>query len=696
MFALVVTALGVLGLGTSPASADPPSASTPQVTVRIASMTPATTNGSGTLTITGKITNSSTTTLRQVQVYLWRDTTPATTSAGLATILQSQPDAIVGRRAIDAERATWDDLTPHGEQFQPGQSASFTVSAPIKELGFSIAGVYPVGVQVRSQLPDGSQVTTGRARTLLPVQSSSGKLTWSPVVELTSRPSLVSSATFSDNHLVGELGGRLAQLVARARERHATVVIDPALLDEVEALTTTHEVEGTTLTDGQLKAAAAAASAWLAQVKDLLATNPSYRLPYGNPDLITLQAAGDAQTRDELAKALTSSNPAASLPLAVVAPSVTAQFLSFVQPLHPRLVIGVGALDGTDQVSGLMIRGVSSTFGQGGPSPAPTTTAVQQRQRVLAGALLDSLNTASLPLSVLISSSQDLALEKAVAADLTPRALDAESSIQTQVPTQEPTEAQVSTAAGWQRVRNEAINQFDTWGDLTGRTDDSTRMEAQALARSLSMAWSTPARGEAFLTASAATIGNVLSSQAVHVTLVQEFVLSSPENRLPATVTNTLDTAVTVRLTFDSENPQRIDIPPTPAVTVPAGETVTVQFNPHAHTNGTVNMTAQLRTTSGRPIGPELPIVVRATSMGRVGWIIVIASGALFVGATAMRVRQVQHERAREERDAPDAATLPPSPPAGVEDDPDAPAPDAAQERHEPGPDASHRSEGPS
>ena len=123
--------------------------------------------------------------------------------------------------------------------------------------------------------------------------------------------------------------------------------------------------------------------------------------------------------------------------------------------------------------------------------------------------------------------------------------------------------------------------------------------------------------------------------------------LSSSSNSLPATITNHLDQAVTVRIAFVSENPQRLSVPETPDITVPAGETVTAEFTAHAHTNGSVNVTAHLETPQGRPIGASQQITLRATSFGRVGWIIVILSGVVFMGATAIRIRQVQREHGR-------------------------------------------------
>ncbi|HNV10478.1 MAG TPA: hypothetical protein PKN27_04000, partial [Propionibacteriaceae bacterium] len=108
-----------------------------------------------------------------------------------------------------------------------------------------------------------------------------------------------------------------------------------------------------------------------------------------------------------------------------------------------------------------------------------------------------------------------------------------------------------------------------------------------------------------------------------------------------------LDVPVTVTVGFVAENPQRLSIPDTEPVLVTAGESVTVMFQPNAQTNGAVAVDAQLRTVGGRPIGPVRSFTVTATSLGRVGWIIMMASGIVFLGATSVRIKQVQRERAR-------------------------------------------------
>jgi len=52
-------------------------------------------------------------------------------------------------------------------------------------------------------------------------------------------------------------------------------------------------------------------------------------------------------------------------------------------------------------------------------------------------------------------------------------------------------------------------------------------------------------------------------------------------------------------------------------------------------------------------LGAPVPIEITATDFGRVGWIIILVSGAVVVGGTALRIRAVQRERAAKENDEP-------------------------------------------
>ncbi len=652
LVALLVGLGTILGTGwraTPVAAAD-----SPLITIDIATMTPATSTGGGTLTITGTIRNTSSVDLRLVQVYLWRDTTGLTTTTQLDSYLASPSTIPVGARAIDNEHAVWQQITTAEQPvFAPGDSSHFTVSAPINRLGFTTPGIYPVGVQVRAQIPDGTTLTAGRARTMLTVLDKSTHLSDTPMVVLTSRPSLLGGGTFADNHLVGELSGRLARLLTRAAQPNTTVLVDPSLVDEVQALAQQHTVEGQTLSASVLSQQEQLATTWLDGLLGVLADHPAYRLPYADPDLPLLVAAADTATRDRIAAAVPQTNPVATLPLAVLTPTITPSELSFVGPWKPAVVIGAGTTSGVDPVSGLRVQSLAGGLASGGPGPAPEATAAQVRQRAVAEAFLANRSGSALLLP--ISSDADLRLDRSIGSSLQNTPLDLGSSASAMV---SGSQQQLPDPRAWVRARDVALERFQAWGEVTDLTDQATARVDLLLARSLSSRFSSAQRA-AYLAQGTGLVGDVLTSNAIRLTLASDFVLSSSTNQLPATITNTLDQSVTVKIAFTSENPERIRVPDTAVITVPSGETVTTDFRPHAVTNGSVNVSAQLETPQGRPIGSAIKITLRATSFGRVGWVIVILSGVVFMGATAIRIRQVQHERARH---APSAAPSVPFP----------------------------------
>jgi hypothetical protein len=132
----------------------------------------------------------------------------------------------------------------------------------------------------------------------------------------------------------------------------------------------------------------------------------------------------------------------------------------------------------------------------------------------------------------------------------------------------------------------------------------------------------------------------------------------TPQSRVsfPVTIRNTLKPAdeaesaanqVRVQLRFSSANAQRLTVQPIELTTIEAGQSVQATAVVDARTNGTVRVTAQLYTDSGRPVGRPALIDVKATQAGTVGWFIAVGAGIVLIGTTALRIRQVARARAR-------------------------------------------------
>lgn len=661
-------------------SASTAKADVTDVRVTISSMTPQWSDGSGRLTISGTIQNVSGDPLKSVQVYLWRSMTAITSDEGLQDALQSADDDPTGRRAIDDEQATWVSVTTGEETFEPNRTSSFTVSAPIDRLGFRAStATYLVGVQVRALLPDNSIQTVGRARTFLPVVETTSSVPYTPVVVLTTRPSMVAPAVFADGHLVGDLKGRLRRLINRAAQQGTSFLVDPALVDEVQALTG----EVTYLSGKPTQATAeinTLATTWLNDLAELVAGGHGYRLPYGNADLRL--TGPDQSLRDRVASATGAANPVVGLPLAVLPRdgAIDAGALDLIDDIGPQVVLA-SSITGTvhrDAITGLTLVRTDQSPITGGPGPDPRATGVQQVQRGLAQQLVSGLQDA--PGVTLIGDDTALALDKVSATWRHARTLDQLAGTAVSTTTTFTESPAPPDPARWLQAETATSEAFAAWGEITGQTEVATVRTNQTLSRGLSTNWASDQQAVGFLRTSAAQVGSLLTSSAVQIHLSPSFVLSSAsDNHLPLTIENHLRSSVKVKVVFVSENPQRLSVPPTGVVTVPAGESVTVTFDPRAETNGTLGVTAQLQTASGRAIGSPVQTTMTATSIGRAGWIIVIASGAVLLGATAWRIRQVQRDGERATLSADTGSTTDGPTPEGSTDE----GPRGGEERHE-------------
>ena len=110
------------------------------------------------------------------------------------------------------------------------------------------------------------------------------------------------------------------------------------------------------------------------------------------------------------------------------------------------------------------------------------------------------------------------------------------------------------------------------------------------------------------------------------------FVMGSSTNTFPATLTNGLDVPVTVGVRFTSDAPQRVRVPDLEPVVLPPGEPFTVNITPEADANGVALVEAQIVTRGGIPVGKPTTIEITATNFGSIGWLIIVASGAVVLG----------------------------------------------------------------
>lgn len=573
--------------------------------------------------LTGTLTNVSTVPIRYVNVHFWRLSTPITSSRQLASVTAEVP---IGARLTDEAAGNLDILT-RDEEFAPGQRAEFSVKTTVAQLTAgqyaltSTDVAYLLGVQVRGIPSDGGNQVVGAdqvvvAATTDPVESSA-------LVLLSAPPSWTPDGDFTDAALLTDLGGRLETLLASAERDGVVAAVDPALAEAVDRMTGEHVVGGVA-TPGN-----GVAIGWLNRLEALADEGRLWRLPYGNPDLARAEASGELERVLGWAASATPDRWRA-LPGVAVLDAGSREGLAAQLEGFDTVVVrnATGARDGTPTLLGA--------------SPLATFAALPAGVRP--GRLIaEELLAAGPPLYVIATveaAEADAALGDArrhvppSAAQEPPLAW----------PDATPPAAWGAVAEALRTAEADAAFQRALMG--SDEPVDLSRVGATVFSADL------PDEEAALAYLDAATPAR-LDASLITLRAAQSFVMGSRTNTFPVTVSNGLGVPVQVRVQFISDSPQRIRVPAVGPVAVAPGASATVDITPEATANGVAIVRAQLTTVDGEPLGSAVPIEITATDFGRVGWIIIVVSGAVVVGGTALRIRAVQRERAGKENSEP-------------------------------------------
>lgn len=316
---LASAALGVAPtLGAAPASAQPAahaaaraemSAEPPKTLARLDQLALAPkvlTANDQTLTITGKITNTSDRAIHDVEVRLQEDK-PLTSEAQL-------------RRAVGPNPAD----SPSSRRFalvtdtlEPGQSANVTIAAPLNNgpdaLRMPTPGVYPLLVNVNGVPDYGGQSRVATSSMLIPVLGTKdappppapgGPAGVTMLWPLVDRPHLMprqnGQIVLADDDLSTALapGGRLSNLVGAVEQQAAAgsplstglcFAIDPDLVLTVSEMSGGYLVQnGDQLVPGR---AAPVARLWLNRLRGIVQGRCVLALPLADADLVALSQA---------------------------------------------------------------------------------------------------------------------------------------------------------------------------------------------------------------------------------------------------------------------------------------------------------------------------------------------------------------------------------------------------------------------
>ena len=320
LVALVLSALGptlVVGAGPVPAAGAATAAGTGSapLAVSIATLSPSTIPRSGSVQVSGTVTNRSKGTWTSLTAYLLTSRTPMTTSTQLAAATRTSATAEVGTRVVGT------GLYERIPDLAPGASTTYRLSVPRDQLGISgRSGVYWVGVHVLGDSGDGTidAVADGRARTFMPLVAAKTPST-SLAVTLPLRADVrrgVTGALRNPDRWERLLsaGGRLDRVLrlGETGTQALTWLVDPAVVDAAGSV-----ADGTTLLGGAGSRAGGPA-------RGAGGFGSSHQTPSGSPSGTTTSSTSGPTPSTPTPSTPTPSTPTPSSPTTTSAPSASA------------------------------------------------------------------------------------------------------------------------------------------------------------------------------------------------------------------------------------------------------------------------------------------------------------------------------------------------------------------------------------
>lgn len=570
----------------------------------------------------------------------------------------------------------------------PGASVPFRIQAPLDDLGLVSFGVYAVTVEAVGDAGAGFAERVGVTRTFLPWvpeqrDFSPTRLAW--VWPLVGTPTRGAEGVFLDDRTAGQLrpGGRLDTLLDAGADTSVTWVVDPELLEAAQAMADGYTVRGGAAGDtgGRRDGAGAqAADGWLSAVRRVLADADVVALPYADPDAVALERAG--LDRDlTLATTLGPQVAAAILERPVTddvawpvdgwvdEPTLDTLRVSGAQ----AVLLGDRAVPQTAELT-YTPSGTAELSTIGGPVTAVLADTrlgrivaaevsgpgrgVRARQRFLAETAMITAERPSDPRTVLVAPPRRWDPDPDYARWL----LAASSGVPWLEPvglgtlrvTPAPDVARAApryprSARAMELPQGHLAVVRRLRADLRGLASmladpaEITERYDRAILRSESSAGRDAARRR---TALVAAVGSSLADQRRGVRILNRgrLTLSGATGRLPVTIANDLEQAVTVRITIEARPRVRLRVDEPDEVTIAPERKETVEVPARATANGLVTITAQLETPDGQPLGAPVELQVLATDYGRVGYVVV--GGALLVLLLTVGVRLFRRARA--------------------------------------------------
>jgi Family of unknown function (DUF6049) len=662
------------------------------------------------LTVSGTVTNLDRERWRDVQVYLMRPVTAATTPDEVETLADTPVEV------ADGERILREGFYLELGGLDPGASEQFELSIPFRLLNLSpeAYGVYTLAVQVLATdaLDNRDSVAEGRARSLIPLMPDD-----SPRVGVSTiwpfRDDLVREpdGQYADrDELIEDIssGGRLRTLLDLARTSRSSstpisLLLDPALLDALRSIVAgdpgrprepATPSESPSATDEATFDALQpvtpeqrAANDFLDDLAALIGLNSVWIEGYGGPDLTALSDYDSKRLHRTISRAnraalsevgISSDRSRAYLPTGVL----DVEALEALGPKTTTLVTSAQVRrwapeDGpiaTVRSDGSRARVVVANDAvlDGGLEPGPTDTALHVRQRLLAESAVLSLQAEAegrrrAPAMVMLADDgwdpganarasdffDAFDVPWVYATDLSAERTDGPHRGARHLRPRNDAEGRedppipTSLARSADRIRGRGVITYA----ITRKDRQLLSYYDEAAALTVSEQW----RADPDLSQEMAdeTIGQ-LDGQLAGVTLeAPEFVtLSSSSGQFPLTISNDLAWPITVGVRLEAEDGGLVVEQDEP-VDVDPHQSTTVNVRVDAEDVAVSEVTARLTTPKGRPFGEPVTFRVRSSVVGMVIWIALGAAGAIVVFAVGRRVRRSAKSRGEAEPAVP-------------------------------------------
>lgn len=639
--AVAVAAAALLAVAWLAGTALPAAAAVPQLAVEITGVEITGSGPSDQVTVTGRVSNPTGAQVYGLVMAMWRSRDPIGDLAALRQVTGPATPPGVILPGGKGQEESYFPITASNVPFAAGATADFTLRASLDDLGFDTLGkAYLVGARAVGTVagsPAFGRVGQGSTVIALPGQP----VPVTRLVVLSTTPTKLTDGIFRNENLAAELTGRLDALLSAAAEPGMSWLIDPALVDEVADMSDGYQVQGT---EGlQPGTGQQVATKWLQRFRQLDPAAGARSL-FGNPDLAGGAAVGDPELLARIRTAGNQVSSLRSLPL-VVWPTGGAYteavdaYLAGDAPLLATNPLSAGVRQ--TAASGRTVLAAAVTL------PAdPTDFTTRQL------ALAETVLAAEAGQLRVLREPADLAADRAITTEWQqPRPLD-----QVLAGESRPGEFVPVIPDMLQPEQFAAVAELETSVAAYRQLAPDSVIPSEAaslLSRAVAQAWIGRDDAHAALLKDLdQLIGEEALKNAVTLDAAPRFVMSARTSQFPLTVTNHLSEPIRVKVRteqVEANNPQRLRIPDSDVVSIAAGQSASITIHPEASANGVAIAQAWVATEDGTRVSPPIAITIEMTELGFVGWVIVIASGSVVLGATALRIWQVRRKAKQSE-----------------------------------------------